>query len=125
MGPHVEFRLPKVLRAYFLVFAVIWFGVLGSNLPAVLRSGGFEAIPFLLIMGLGGGLIFYRMSRMAVVAEGDLLMLRSFFRTYRFTRQVVEGFRIGRPSMSMPFGRTIRVLEQRLDALRRWLAGAS
>ena len=152
MGPHLKFRLPKFMRAYTLVFGVLWFGVLGVNIPAVLRSNGFGATPFLLFFGLGGGLFLYRMGSMAVTADGDVLILRNFFRTYRFTRQAVEGFRIGRPSMGMPFGRTIHVLlndetvvtadvfaygwagvtqkgrerlQQRLDALRRWLAAAS
>jgi hypothetical protein len=47
---------------------------------------------------------------LAVVARPGELVVRNLFRARTVPKSAIEGFRLGSPTMAMPFGRTIHVL---------------
>ena len=109
MSDRLELRPPKVLRIYGWAFGGLWLtaastsviaGIINTS-PATLAF----AVPFVAI----GGFLIVRMNRVAVIADADQLVIRNYYRTRRFARGDVEGFRTGPPAMA-PFGRTVHVL---------------
>ncbi|HEX2274138.1 MAG TPA: PH domain-containing protein [Acidimicrobiales bacterium] len=81
-----------------------------ANIVGALVGGAWAALPVGLAMLAWGGFFIGRMSRLAVIAEEQELVVRNLFRTHHIPRSAIEGFRIGNPPPMMPFGKTIHVL---------------
>jgi len=105
MGNPVEIRQPLVLRVYIACFSLLWVGLL---LWDVITSPSDAPIAILMIaFGVALGV---RIETLKLVADDSGLLVRNFFRTWRFGWAEVEDFRLGRPMMGMPFGQVIHVL---------------
>ena len=68
-----------------------------------------DALITLLMAALGTAFVI-RIWSIRFVADESGLLVRNFFRTWRFRWDEVEDFRLGRQMMMMPFGRVIHVL---------------
>ena len=139
----VEIRPPIALRVYVIVFTVFW---LGAVTVAALSMGWTPSLAIPLGMLVFGALLGWRLAGLAVLGEGDELLVRNNLRTARLRRDQIEGFREeagGRSSptakvfallrdgtvlsldaVSMPTlpGRRSRSAERALADLRAWLA---
>lgn len=93
------------MQIYFACFGLLWVGLLLGSLT---RSRSDAPIALLMIV-LGGAFIVRTWSLKFVANESGLLV-RNFFRTWRFGWDQVEDFRLGRGGMAMPFGQVIHVL---------------
>jgi Bacterial PH domain len=102
----VVIRLAVFIRVYSAGFAVLWFGFLIFFLS---RSTLADVPVAIAMMGLGGAMMF-RLNSLRVVADESGLIVCNVFRTWRFSWDEVEDFRLGRPTMGMPFGKVIHVL---------------
>jgi len=122
-------------------FACLWVGLL---VAAGIRSPSDAAITS--VMAALGTVFIIRIWSIRLVADESGLLVRNFFRTWRFRWDEVEDFRLGRPIMGMPVGWVIHALlrngevvtpdittysgfpfsgkarqEQKLKRLREWL----
>lgn len=104
-----ELRPPKALRVYGWVFGAVWLTFASVSVVAAALDGTWGFVPFALAFVSVGGFLIVRMNRVAVIAEPDGLTIRNDYRTRRFARHEVEGFRVGPPAMA-PLGRTVHVL---------------
>ncbi len=83
----------------FWVGALVWGGI-----PAPFD------VHILVFMGTIGVALAARIQMLKRVADDSGLLVRNFFRSWRFKWAEVEDFRLGTPPMGMPFGRAIHVL---------------
>lgn len=104
-----EFRLPKALRLYIVVFGLFWCGTLLVSFIRTATNGSRGVIPLLALMLAYGVFFMARMHGLAVVPSHDELVVRNMFKTRTIPKPAIEGFRLGSPAM-MPFGKTIHVL---------------
>jgi hypothetical protein len=111
MTQPVTILLPRPLRIYSIAFGFVWCGFLLFMFVALIIAGGGPVLIFPLavitvMLGFGAPFI-YRSIRLAVIAEGDQLIVRNRAGTRRFHREEVEGFRLG---AAQTFGKTIYLL---------------
>lgn len=105
MRQPVEIRHPAAIRIYVVALIVFWVGALvWGGLPAPFD------VPILVFMGTLGVALAARIRMLELVADDSGLLVRNFFRSWRFKWAEVEDFRLGTPPMGMPFGRAIHVL---------------
>lgn len=143
MRQPLEIRPPAVLRVYVVCFGVPWVGLL---VAAILNSP-LSTTPIAAVMIVVGLALVVRMPSLKVIADASGVLIRNFYRTWRFRWAEVEDFRLGRATMAMPFGKVIHMLlkdgevvtmdvtatgwgvwfggkerrEQMLQRLRKWL----
>ena len=106
MEQPVEIRMPIAIRVYGVCFGLLWVG----TLIAMTTRARSSQIPFAVLMGIVGVAFIYRVFGMKVVADGSGLLVRNLYRTWRFRRDEVEEFRLGRSVPALPFGQVIHVL---------------
>jgi hypothetical protein len=122
----VEIKPPTAQRVYIVAFGIFWCGFLTVTLVSAHSAA--SIVPLLMIAF--GGTFFYRMYRLAVIADETGLLVRNNFRTKHLDRSEVEDFRVGRATMGLPFGKMIHVLLRNgeimtLDVtMRPWFFGS-
>lgn len=149
-GKPVEIRPPLLARAWILVFMSLWCGLLIAGGVRALRGNPSPAVLVLVFMLAVGVTLGYRQFRMSVVAEGDTLVVRNNWRTFRWSRQEVDSFIEARGGNNVPWGRSAQVvladrtavtldvtqtmglgtggsqrLQERLEQLRAWKGRSS
>lgn len=105
MRQAIEIRQPAAVRIYVVAFTV--FSV------AVLVWGGIPSpVDALILVFMAAFIVALaaRIQMLKLVADDSGLLVRNFFRSWRFKWAEVEDFRLGTPPMGMPFGRAIHVL---------------
>lgn len=105
MRQPVQIRQPLVVRIYIVCFSFLWVGLL---LWGVVTSP--SVAPGAIFMLAFGVAFVVRIEGLRLVADESGLLVRNFFRTWRFGWAEVEDFRLGRPVMGLPFGQVIHVL---------------
>src|SRR4051794_26485188 len=106
----LEYRNPRVMRVYGVVFGIVWCGLLVANIIGASVARSWAAVPVGLLMLAWGAFFITRMPRLAVIAQGDELVVRNMWRTRRIPRDEIQDFRIGNPGLLRPFGKTLHVL---------------
>jgi hypothetical protein len=94
---------PLALRLYLLLISV-------AAVPLSLVFGRDESAAVVLILMTVVAVIFWRVSRQVAIANEAGLLIRNTFRTWRFTWDEIEDFRVGREMMGLPFGWVVVVL---------------
>lgn len=105
MREPIDFRHPALTRIYFVCFAFFWVG----SLVAIGMKSPSDALAPLLMAAVGIAFLV-RIWSIRFVADESGLLVRNFFRTWRFRWDEVEDFRLGRGVMDMPFMRVVHVL---------------
>lgn len=106
----VEIRPPLLARAGVLIFMTVWCGLLITGGIRALRSNPSPVLIVLVFMLAVGVTLGYRMFRMSVVAEGDTLLVRNTWRTFRWSSRDVHSFNEVRGSNNVPWGRSAQVI---------------
>jgi hypothetical protein len=106
MRQPVEIRLPAAIRVYAVCFGLLWVG----GLVAATITLPLSEAPFAILMMAFGGALILRMESLKFAADESGVLVRNFYRTWRFRWDEVEDFRLGRPMMAMPFGQVIHML---------------
>ena len=88
----------------------VWCGLLIWGGVRAIRSNPSPAVPVLVFMLAVGGTLGYRQFRMSVLAEGDTLVVRTNWRTFRWSRQEVDSFIEARGGNNVPWGRSAQVV---------------
>jgi hypothetical protein len=88
----VVIRPAAAIRTYMIVFACVWFGLLGAMTIGILVAEPWPAVLFPIGMLVFGGFIISSNLRMRVVAEGDELRVRNFVREERIPRASITRF---------------------------------
>ena len=107
--PPVELRPPRLLRAYVVVFTVLWCAGVATAGVRGLLAGQPSALVTLPMLGLGA-LLGFRLSRLGVRADGRSLTVRNNWSSRVLSRDDIEGFRTSPTSGSLPFAHTVQVL---------------
>lgn len=66
--------------------------------------------PVAILMIAFGVAFVVRIEGLRLVADESGVLVRNFFRTWHFEWAEVEDFRLGRPTMGLPFGQVVHVL---------------
>lgn len=88
----------------------VWCGLLVTGGIRALRSNPSAVLLVLVLMLAVGVAMGWRMFRLGVVAEGDTLVVRNDWRTYRWSRREVDSFSERRGSNNVPWGRSAQVV---------------
>ncbi|MCA1707420.1 MAG: PH domain-containing protein [Actinobacteria bacterium] len=107
MPASVRIRQPIALRVYIGVFGIGWCGFVAAGFVDLVPRP--ESL-LLLGMFVFGASLTYRMIRLEVVADSSGLLIRNYYRTRRYDWSDVEDFRVGGPTLGMPFGKVIHAL---------------
>jgi hypothetical protein len=116
----VVLEAPLAMRIYAGLFGLAFFVVLALNAFATAKVH-LSAIPVVLVVV--GDLVCFRIFRTALVANDRGLIVRNYFRTYRYRWSDVADFRLDAPASRLD-GWEMSVVTKggksiRLDALRR------
>lgn len=103
---HLTLRPPTALRLWMTCFGILWCGLLAWVI--VLTAPRPSAIVPVLMLGLGGAFI-WRLAAVAVMTDGDRLVIRNVYRTWQLPRRAVTGFRLGRDTAT-PVGYVVFAL---------------
>jgi hypothetical protein len=123
--PVVVVRPPVWVRRYVVVFGLVWFAFLLFFAVGVLAARAWGALPIVIVMAVGGALILSRCKNVALLADGDEIVITNYFTTKRIPRSSVEGFRIEQSQLPGGLGRSLVVLVAggtavSVDVLRTW-----
>ena len=98
----IDFRIPLLGRIWVAAFGTVWCGYFVVSLIVSgfsdFKGADPGAIALSTVVGAFGGTLCHRLFRLAVIADGDELVVRNYWRTLRIPRRQIRGFGIGRPS---------------------------
>lgn len=100
---------PMWIRGYVVVFCAVWCGSVASFGVASARRGSPAAVLAVVLVAIAIGFA-YRLTRLGVVAAGDLLTVRNTWRTRTLRRREIAGFRPGTTSHGLRSGQALFVL---------------
>ena len=103
-------RLPMASWVSVMIFGVLWCGLLLVALVASLRALFLPGVLVPLVMLTLGGLLFYRILNLSVLANDDELVVKNYARTRRIPKADVEDFRIGGAPYGQLYGKSLVVL---------------
>ncbi len=107
--PTLQIRLPLAVRIYVVLFTVVWCGLLASVVVRLFSRGSPTALIGLAMLALGA-FLGYRLCRLGVHAEQDLLVVRNNLRTLRLTRTDIAGCRKGGTRGGFPGSQAVQLL---------------
>jgi hypothetical protein len=102
-------RPPRLRRWWAIGFSTVWCAGVGTATIIGFADGRGSAAIGLLMVAFGATL-GWRLARLSVRCEGDLLIIRNNFRSRTLRRAEIEGFRVGQPQGGIPFGNVVYVL---------------